>query len=341
MEGSDKLRLLERAVNASTNSIVITDPNQPGDPLVYVNPAFEETTGFAAGEALGRNCRFLQDQDRDQPALAELRSAVREGRQCTVVLRNYRKDGTLFWNELSIYPVRDEEGRLSNFLGIQNDVTERVRTEEILAEIRRAERRRIARDLHDIVLQDLSGALQSLRLTDLQAKGSGPDLGEELEALARATSGLRSAIYDLRNEGEQPLVKSIESLVGLNQQLMPGREVVLSVEEGLPEGLPRRMSVELLRVVQEALANARRHSGAERVEVRLRGEGDDTIVAEVRDDGRGFDRGSVRAGVGLSAMRERAAGLGGSLEIDGRPGTGTRVVLRVPVAGGSPAPPRL
>jgi PAS domain S-box-containing protein len=343
MEGSDKLRLLERAVNASTNSIVITDPNLPDDPLVYVNPAFEETTGFAAREALGRNCRFLQGEDSAQPALAELRSAVGKGRQCTVVLRNYRKDGTLFWNELSIYPVRDEGGHLTNFLGVQNDVTERVRAEEVLAEIRRAERRRIARDLHDIVLQDLSGALQSLRLTDLQATGSGTalDLGEELEALARATSGLRSAIYDLRHEGEQPLVKSIESLVGLNRQLMPGREVALSVEEGLPEGLSRRMSVELLRVVQEALANARRHSGAERVEVRLRGEGGETIVAEVWDDGRGFDPGSVWAGVGLSAMRERAAGLGGSIEIDGRPGTGTRVVLRVPVAGGSPAPPRL
>ncbi|HYQ82798.1 MAG TPA: PAS domain-containing protein, partial [Rubrobacter sp.] len=323
------------------NSIVITDPNLPDDPLVYVNPAFEETTGFAAREALGRNCRFLQGEDRNQPALAELGSAVREGRQCTVVLRNYRKDGTLFWNELSIYPVRDEEGRLTNFLGVQNDVTERVRTEEILAEIRRAERRRIARDLHDIVLQDLSGALQSLRLTDLQAKGSGPDLGEELEALARATSGLRSAIYDLRHEGEQPLVKSIESLVGLNQQQMPGREVVLSVEEGLPEGLPRRMSVELLRVVQEALANARRHSGAEHIEVRLRAEGDgNTVVAEVEDDGRGFDRRTVRAGVGLSAMHERAAGLGGEIEIEGRPGCGTKVTLRVPVGGGNLAPPR-
>src|SRR5215204_1453210 len=125
MEGPDKVRLLERAVNASTNSIVITDPNLPDDPLVYVNPAFEETTGFAAREALGRNCRFLQGEDHDQPALAELRSAVREGRPCTVVLKNYRKDGTPFWNELSIYPVRDEEGRLTNFLEILPGYPER------------------------------------------------------------------------------------------------------------------------------------------------------------------------------------------------------------------------
>src|SRR5215213_9927172 len=147
MDGSDKLRLLERAVTASTNSIVISDPNQPDDPLVYVNPAFERTTGYTAEEVLGRNCRFLQDEDRDQPAVGELRAAVHEGRHCSVVLR--------------IYPVRDEKRRVTNFVGVQNDITERIRAEEMLSEIRRTERRRIARDLHDIVLQDLSGALQS------------------------------------------------------------------------------------------------------------------------------------------------------------------------------------
>jgi signal transduction histidine kinase len=99
-----------------------------------------------------------------------------------VVLRNYRKDGTLFWNELSIYPVLDEEGGVANFVGVQNDVTDRIRAEEALSEIRRDERRRIARDLHDIVLQDLSGAIQSLRLTHLQSTGSGLrlELEEEL-----------------------------------------------------------------------------------------------------------------------------------------------------------------
>src|ERR687890_2276027 len=239
MDGSDKLRLLERAVTASTNSIVISDPNQPDDPLVYVNPAFERTTGYTAEEVLGRNCRFLQDEDRDQPALGELRAAVHEGRHCSVVIRNYRKDGTLFWNELSIYPVRDEEHRVSNFVGVQNDITERIRSEEILSEIRRTERRRIARDLHDIVLQDLSGALQSLRLTDLHAKGSGMalDLEEELEALGRASSGLRSAIYDLRRERERPFLESVESLVELNQLATPEREIRLIVEDGFRGGM--------------------------------------------------------------------------------------------------------
>jgi PAS domain S-box-containing protein len=329
-------------VTASTNSIVISDPNQPDDPIVYVNPAFERTTGYAAEEVLGRNCRFLQREDRDQPALGELRTAVREGRHCTVVLRNYRKDGSLFWNELSIYPVRDEDGRTSSFVGVQNDITERIRTEEILSEIRRAERRRIARDLHDVVLQDLSGALQSLRLTHLRAKRSGTslDLEEELGALGRASSGLRNAIYDLRREKGQPFLESVESLMELSRQAAPEREIRLVVEEGFDSGLSERESVELLRILQEALANVRRHSAARNVEVGLRTD-DQALLIEVSDDGRGFDPESARAGIGLSAMRERAEGLGGDFEVRSRPGRGTEVTVRIHPAGGTQAPRRL
>jgi PAS domain S-box-containing protein len=341
MDGPDKLRLLERAVTASTNSIVISDPNQSDDPIVYVNPAFERTTGYAAEEVLGRNCRFLQREDRDQPALRELRAAVYEGRHCTVVLRNYRKDGTLFWNELSIYPVRDEDGRMTNFVGVQNNVTERVRAEEILSEIRRAERRRIARDLHDIVLQDLSGALQSLRLTHLRAKKSGIslDFEEELGALGRASSGLRSAIYDLRHEEERPFLESVESLVKLNQQSPHEREISLVVEEGFPVSLPGKESVELLRILQEALANVRRHSGAKNVEVRLRTD-EEAILIEVTDDGRGFDPESARTGIGLVGMRERVEGLRGKIDLRSRPGEGTRVRVWVPVGSGTLDPRR-
>jgi PAS domain S-box-containing protein len=342
MDGPDKQRLLERAVTASTNSIVISDPNLPDDPLVYVNPAFEETTGYAAEEALGRNCRFLQGEDRAQPAIAELRTAIQEGRQCTAVLRNYRKDGTLFWNELSIYPVLDEERRVSNFVGVQNDITERIRAEEILAEIRLAERRRIARDLHDIVLQDLSGALQSLRLTHLQAKRSEQwlDLGDELRALGRASSGLRSAIYDLRREQERPFLESVESLVELNQQATPERDIQLLVEEGFDLGLSAKASVELLRIMQEALANVRRHSAARNVEVRLRTDVE-AILLEVTDDGRGFDPMGAQGGVGLVGMRERVEELGGEIEVKSRPGEGTEVTVRVPSGGGTPGPQRL
>ena len=164
----------------------------------------------------------------------------------------------------------------------------------------------------------------------------------ELEALRRATTGLRSAMYDLRHEKERPFVKAVKSLVELNRQLTPERKIGLIIERDFPEELPGEANVELLRVLQEALANVRRHSGASNVEVRLRkGSGGEEVLAEVADDGRGFDRGSVRAGVGLSAMRERVEGLGGKIEVGSRPGEGTKVRVRVPLEGGTRAPRRL
>jgi PAS domain S-box-containing protein len=135
-------RLLDRAVVASSNGIIITDPNLPDSPIVYVNPAFEKISGYAAEEVLGRNCRFLQGEDRAQPHLDELRAALREGRDCRVVLRNYTRDGALFWNELHVSPVHDDEGRLTHFVGVQNDVTERRGIEQAL--MRSEERLRLA-----------------------------------------------------------------------------------------------------------------------------------------------------------------------------------------------------
>src|SRR5215208_1336284 len=249
-------------------------------------------------------------------------------------------DGRRYFQTIK-FPLRDPDMRTVAIGGISIDVTERRRAEEALSETRRAERRRIARDLHDIVLQDLSGALQSLRLTHLQTRKSGIslDFEEELGALGRASSGLRSAIYDLRREKERPFLESVESLMELNQQAPHEREIRLIVEEGFPVSLPGKEGVELLRILQEALANVRRHSGARNVEVRLRAD-DEAILIEVADDGRGFDPGSARADIGLVGMRERVEGLGGKIELRSRPGEGTKVTVRVPVGGGTPDPPR-
>jgi PAS domain S-box-containing protein len=245
-------------------------------------------------------------------------------------------DGRHYFQTIK-FPLRDPDRRTVAIGGISVDVTERRRAEEALSEARRTERRRIARDLHDIVLQDLSGTLQSLRLTHLQAKKSGIslDFEEELGALGRASSGLRSAIYDLRRGKERPFLESVESLVDLNRQATDEREIRLVVEEGFPVSLPAKESVDVLRVLQEALTNARRHSGAGSIEVRLRMENQE-VLAEVVDDGRGFDPLSVRAGVGLSAMRERIEGLNGKIEVRSRPGEGTKVTVSVHLGSDTP-----
>ncbi len=132
-EAEEKLRLWQRALESSVNAITITDATQANFPYVYVNPAFERITGYSAAEALGKNGRFLQNQDTDQPELEHIRHAVKEQRDGRALLRNYRKDGSLFWNELYISPVRNDAGQVTHYIGIQNDVTERKQYEEQLA----------------------------------------------------------------------------------------------------------------------------------------------------------------------------------------------------------------
>ncbi len=127
-----RLRILERAISASSNGIIITDPTKPDNPIVYVNPGFERTTGYTKEEVIGKNSRLLQGNETDQPVLDQLRTAFKEGEACTVTLRNYRRDGELFWNELSISPVCDAEGRVTHYVGIQTDITQRKRTQEAL-----------------------------------------------------------------------------------------------------------------------------------------------------------------------------------------------------------------
>ncbi len=137
------LRVQQRALESAVNGIIITDPNQTDNPVVYVNPASLQITGYAEEEVLGRNCRFLQRDDREQEALEEVRAAIEEERGCTVVLRNFRKDGTPFWNELTISPVRDENGLLTHFVGIQSDITARREAEEALARVNQELEKRV------------------------------------------------------------------------------------------------------------------------------------------------------------------------------------------------------
>ena len=120
----EMLRLQELAIDAATNAILIVDAQAPDCPVVHVNRAFEKITGYSAQEVIGRNCRFLQREDRDQPDLQRLREAVAAGSEASVLLRNYRKDGTLFWNNIRISPLRNDQGVVTHFVGIQSDVTE-------------------------------------------------------------------------------------------------------------------------------------------------------------------------------------------------------------------------
>jgi PAS domain S-box-containing protein len=127
-----ELRLRDRAIRAVTQAITITDAQLPGNPVIYVSPAFERMTGYTASEVIGRDYRFLFGRDNDAAALDRLAEAIRRARPWTEELRNYRKDGTPFWNELSLSPILDEDGRLTHFVVVQTDITARRALEEQL-----------------------------------------------------------------------------------------------------------------------------------------------------------------------------------------------------------------
>ena len=122
--------VLSQILDTCVNGVTLSDPDQDDNPIVYANAAFEKITGYDQSEILGQNCRFLQGEDRDQPEIDKIREALRDLVPVTVTLRNYRKDGTLFYNQFTIRPLFDPHGDLIYFLGVQHDVTEKVRAQE-------------------------------------------------------------------------------------------------------------------------------------------------------------------------------------------------------------------
>ena len=132
---ADQLALKDRALDVAAEGITIADARLPDRPLIYANEGFERVTGYAVGEVLGRNCRFLQGPGSDPAAVAEIRAAVAEQRECLVEILNYRRDGTTFWNRLSITPVRNDLGEVTHYIGVQSDVSARREAEH---ELRRA-----------------------------------------------------------------------------------------------------------------------------------------------------------------------------------------------------------
>jgi signal transduction histidine kinase len=199
-----------------------------------------------------------------------------------------------------------------------------------------AERKRIARDLHDGVLQDFSYTTAAIGMMVLQAKDA--KLREQLQAavdaVRRGTQSLREVVNDLRleDEEERPFPEIVGALVRRSRTMARRLQISLEVGEQVPSAPLGETGTQVSRIIQEALTNARRHSEARRVSVSVKMDRDELLV-EVSDDGRGFGSGSS-PGVGLSSMRERAALIGGELEIESEVEQGTRVRLRVPLSQG-------
>jgi PAS domain S-box-containing protein len=194
-ERKERQRELERknrAIETAPIGITLSDPAQPDNPLTYVNKRFTDLTGHAETDVLGRNCRFLQGEQTAPEPVAEIRAAIDAERPVTVELQNYRKDGTPFWNRVTIAPVYDEEGALSNYVGFQQDVTDRK------------EATRQLRVLHRVLRHNLSNQLTVIR-------GYADSLAEsETEIVPAAVEGIQNEIDQL-----EVLIKKHRKIVGL------------------------------------------------------------------------------------------------------------------------------
>jgi PAS domain S-box-containing protein len=300
------------------------------------NEGAKRLFGYGEAEIVGEDASiFFTEEDRESGAPErELQKARTEGR-AEDERWHVRNDGSRFWASSFVRPVLDEEDNLIGFSKVACDLTERKRAEETLQEVRLAERERLARDLHDLVLQDLTHALvvaQAYRHTRKEEEGAGAlNLTAMIDSLRRASKGLREAVNELRAEDVvgRALARGVEDLVELERRRSPAIEMELTVLEGFPTKLPEEVCNGVLLVTMEALTNARRHSSARRVRVAL-GATEEELWVEVSDDGVGFDPRQRTANVGIGAMRERAALLSGTLELFSKPAEGTTVRLRVP-----------
>ena len=128
--------LLQMVIDASNDGIVVAEREGKEDNiLIYVNPAFERLTGYTSEEILYQDCRFLQAGDRDQENLTVIREALRKNGSCREIIRNYRKDGTPFWNELSLSTVKNADDGQTYFVGVQKDVTVQVKAQQRVAQL--------------------------------------------------------------------------------------------------------------------------------------------------------------------------------------------------------------
>ena len=316
---SDRVRAMEEielrniAIANVTSGVTVADARQPDLPLIYVNRGFQDITGYSARESVGRSCRFLQGEDREQPDLDILREALRKGEPCVVQLRNYRKDGTLFHNELHISPVRTERGELTHFVGIQLDVTEQVKARESLERSEQQVRKALQqeKELNGIKTRFISMVSHEFRtpMTGIQASAAFlRKYGDTIEAekrarhlanieisLKRMNRLLDDVLFFSRAESEKlkvnlkPLCLQ-EYLPRLTESMTlihPGRKI--ASECLIPKGRTFLLDEHLLdHILQNLIGNALKYSHNDKPVRCLAKEEDQHLVLTVEDQGIGI-----------------------------------------------------
>jgi len=348
-KAEEKLRLIESAIQQAGDAVVITtaNPGRSSSRVVFVNPAFTKMTGYTAEEVTDK-LSFFQGPLTDSTQWNKLETGSSQNKAFYLETVATRKDGTQFNMEWQITPLRDEGGKVTHFVSVQRDITERKKTEEqfhayqeqlrllaselLLAEER--ERRRIAMDLHDNIGQML--ALTRIKLGVLRNTLSGDAhedaVGGIIELIDQSIGYTKSLSFEL----SPPLLYDIgieATIEWLAEQMQKQHYILFYCEnDGSPKPLKRDVSILLFQTVRELFMNIVKHSQAHQVNVGISREAEDIMIV-VEDDGIGFDASKIDTDLtfGFFSIRERLKYLGGSLSIDTGPGRGTRVTVTSPL----------
>jgi PAS domain S-box-containing protein len=259
-----ELRLRDRAIQSVSQGIVITDARSPDNPIIYASPGFERLTGFTAQEVIGKNCRLLQGPGTDAVEIERLSAARRAGRGCTVELLNYRKDGSNFWNQLTVSPVAGADGELAHFVEVQTDVTERRQLEQQLRQAQKMEAvgqlaAGVAHDFNNL----LSVILSYAQLTKSVLQPDTPihaDMAEIEQAAKRAANLTRQLLAFSRRQVLEPRVMDLgQLLTGIEPMLrrLLGEDIELSLLSANPLGRVHVDPSQVEQIVMNLAVNAR------------------------------------------------------------------------------------
>lgn len=364
------LRVRTRVMDFATNGIFVTDALAGRAPIVYVNPAFEELTGYAAEEVLGKDCSILQGPDTDPVDVQALKTALARREECHVISLNYRKDGSRFWNDLHLSPVVDDTGEVTHFVGVMSDVTGRIRYErrlreahELAAAANRAKSEFLANMSHEIrtPLTALLGCADSLyRQLDQDEPRS---LARMIRNQGQLLLGILNDVLDLSKIEAGKLEIRLEPceitrVIGDVHSLMHAQAAERGIElrTSYLSRIPRHVQTDPLRLKQILLnltSNAIKFTEEGTVEIqvslRIRDQGAMLQIAVI-DTGIGIPSDRLDAifeafsqeknplsgkvggtGLGLTICQKLVQMLGGHISVTSTLGAGSRFIVELPV----------